>query len=332
MTVERGDRGLALGLVVVAALSIAIEYQIGDFLYDSQTASLTPVARVLLIVGTSCLLVLLSLIFLQRFMRRRVDEADPNRPRPQSRTFSVLPLIRGILLIIVAIVGALAGLSEAGIDIGPMLAGAGVVGIALGLGAQSLLRDILAGVFFVAEDSFRVGEYVEIGQLRGTVERISLRSMKVRHHRGALHTIPYGQIPSISNYSRDWVIVKFEIQVPHDTDVLKLKKVVKEVSAEIAEVPGFKPFILEPLKSQGMDSVDLFGITVRLKFKAVPGEQFTMRREMLRRLTNAFEAAGIKLAKRSVHVETATSRAPSGAAAEADDDQQLASSTPAPGP
>jgi small-conductance mechanosensitive channel len=177
-------------------------------------------------------------------------------------------------------------------------------------------------VFFVAEDSFRIGEYVEIGQLRGTVERISLRSMKVRHHRGALHTIPYGQIPSVTNYSRDWVIVKFELQVPHETDVMRLKKVVKQVSAEINQIPEFAPFILEPLKSQGVDSVDLFGLTVRLKFKAVPGEQFTMRREMLRRLAAALEENGIRLARRSVHVETSGHAADMGVAADIEEDAQ----------
>ena len=158
--------------------------------------------------------------------------------------------------------------------------------------------------------------------------------MKIRHHRGALHTIPYGQIASVSNFSRDWVIVKFEFQVPHGTDIRKVKQVVKQVSAEIAEVPVFKPFLLEPLKSQGIDNVDLFGMTVRLKFKAVPGEQFTLRREILLRLTEAFRRAGIKLARRSVHVETSNDFAAGGASAEADEesDADASGSTSPPAP
>ena len=310
----------------VVVVAIVAEFLFGDFLYDTQSATLTPIAIILIVVGTSSLLAIVLLTGLQRFLNAGSAKSGQGVAVSRSRGYSIIPLVRGILIFVVVIVGILAAMSQAGIDIGPMLAGAGVVGIALGLGAQSLLRDILAGVFFVAEDSFRVGEYVEVGNLRGTVERISLRSMKVRHHRGALHTIPYGQIPSISNFSRDWVIVKFELVVPHDTDLLKLKKVVKQVSAEISDVPEFAPFILEPLKSQGIDRIDILGLTVRLKFMAVPGEQFTMRREMLRRLTDAFEQNGIKLARRSVHVETtgdAKSERAAAAALELDQDAEL---------
>ena len=299
----RTNKRFAIGLLAVVAAAAIIEFQIGDFLYDTQSSALTPIARTLLVVLSASLLMIALLIALERILRPTVDTADPGRKLARSRVYSVVPLVRGVLLVVVVMVSLLVGLSEFGVDIGPMLASAGVLGIALGLGAQSLMRDILAGTFFVAEDAFRVGEYVEIGTLRGTVEKISLRSMKVRHHRGALHTIPYGSIPSLTNYSRDWVIVKFELQVPHDTDVIKLKRIVKKVSAEINENPEFKRFLIEPLKSQGVDNVDLFGLTIRLKFMAVPGEQFTMRREMLRRLTEELRENGIELARRSVHVE-----------------------------
>lgn len=316
----RSNRLGWLALICAVIGAVVAEFSFGDFLYDTQSSNLTAAARLLLVVGSTSALVLLLLSGLQRFLVSGAKTGEQARPAPLSRTNSLIPLVRGILFAVVAIIGLLVALSEAGVNIGPLLASAGVLGVAIGLGAQSLMRDILAGVFFVAEDSFRIGEYVEIGQLRGTVERVSLRSMKVRHHRGALHTIPYGQILSITNYSRDWVIVKFELLVPHDTDVMKLKKVVKQVSADIAEVPEFAPFMLEPLKSQGVDSVDLFGLTVRLKFMAVPGEQFTMRREMLRRLTSAFEANGIRLARRSVQVESSDGGTIPAGAAELDDE------------
>src|ERR687883_690604 len=107
-------------------------------------------------------------------------------------------------------------LSALGVDIGPLLAGAGVVGIAVGFGCQKLVQDIVAGIFFLIDDAFRVGEYVEAGGLKGTVEAISIRSMRLRHHRGAVQTLPFGELKSVKNHSRDWVIIKLDFRVPYD--------------------------------------------------------------------------------------------------------------------
>jgi small-conductance mechanosensitive channel len=184
-----------------------------------------------------------------------------------------------------------------------MLAGAGIVGIVLGMGAQSLLKDILAGIFFVIDDAFRLGEYVEIGETRGTVEKISLRSMQIRHHRGALQTLPYGTIQSVKNLSRDWVISKLEFQVPHDTDILKVKKVIKALSRQIEEDEYFGPQMLSPVKFQGIYGVDLYGLTVRVKFTTLPGEQFLIRREVYRLVQQGFANNGIEFAERTVKVD-----------------------------
>jgi small-conductance mechanosensitive channel len=221
--------------------------------------------------------------------------------RKPNRAASVLPLIRALLFAMLGMLVLFVALTEFGVAIAPMLAGAGVFGVIAGLGAQSLLKDILAGIFYIIDDAFRIGEYVETGTLRGTVERISLRSMQIRHHRGAIHTVPYGMITSISNYSRDWVIEKMIFLLPLDTDVLRVKQIVKTVSAEYMEQDEAK-YLLEPLKFQGIDAVDLNGLTVRLKFMAQPGEQFTIRRELLRRLQKAFAENGIEFAKRNVTV------------------------------
>ena len=115
-------------------------------------------------------------------------------------------------------------LTSLGVNIAPILAGAGVLGIAIGFGAQSLVKDVVSGIFFLVDDAFRVGEYVEIDQLRGTVERISIRSLQIRHHRGAVHTLPFGELKSLTNYSRDWVIMKLEFRVPFETDMKLVKK------------------------------------------------------------------------------------------------------------
>ena len=150
MRLERRDTSIAIGLVAAVSVAVAIEFAVSDFLIDSKTSTLTPIARVFLVVGTSCLMVLAILFLLQRFLIRQAYHLEEGPARAHSRMSTVISLVRGVLWAIVVIVAVLAGLAESGMDIGPMLAGAGVVGIAIGLGAQSLLRDILAGVFFVA--------------------------------------------------------------------------------------------------------------------------------------------------------------------------------------
>ena len=113
-----------------------------------------------------------------------------------------------MLLVVLTVMAVLMALSALGVEVGPLIAGAGVVGVAIGFGSQTLVKDVISGVFFLLDDAFRVGEYIESGSIRGTVEGFSLRSIKLRHHRGYLHTVPFGSLDKITNYSRDWVIDK----------------------------------------------------------------------------------------------------------------------------
>ena len=138
-----------------------------------------------------------------------------------------------------------------GIDITPLLAGAGIVGLAIGFGAQKLVADIVSGMFFLIDDAFRAGEYLDVDGTVGTVEKISVRSMQLRHHKGAVHTIPYGEIPKITNYSRDWVIMKLKFTVPFDTDPNKVKKIFKKIGAEMMEVPEFAEDLLSAVQVTG---------------------------------------------------------------------------------
>ncbi|MEP2449469.1 MAG: mechanosensitive ion channel family protein [Nitratireductor sp.] len=231
---------------------------------------------------------------------------DP--PGPEARMATLLPLTRNILLItLIALVG-LTALSSLGVNIAPLIAGAGILGVAIGFGAQSLVRDIVSGIFFLIDDAFRVGEYVEIGDLRGTVESMSLRSMRVRHHRGAVHTIPFGELKSLTNYSRDWVIMKLEFRVPFDTDLRLVKKLVKKVGAELQADENYGHYLIEPLKSQGVRRMEEFNMVVGVKFMAKPGAQWVIRRDAYQKLRDAFEANGINFAQRNVKVEVLSDR------------------------
>ena len=200
---------------------------------------------------------------------------------------------------------AMSILSSLGVNIAPILAGAGVMGIAIGFGAQSLVKDVVSGIFFLIDDAFRVGEYVEIDQLRGTVERISIRSLQIRHHRGAVHTLPFGEVKSMTNYSRDWVIMKLEFRVPFDTDLNLVKKLIKKVGAELKANEHYGDGIIQTLKSQGVRRMEEFNMVVGVKFMTRPGEQWTVRRDAYQKVRDAFEANGIRMAERNVKVEIA---------------------------
>ena len=224
-------------------------------------------------------------------------------PGPEARMATLLPLFRKVVMVTVIAMVVLITLSSLGINIAPILAGAGVVGLAIGFGAQALVRDIVSGVFFLIDDAFRVGEYIEMGELRGTVESISIRSLRVRHHRGAVHTIPFGELKSLTNYSRDWVMMKLEFRVPFDTDLRLAKKIVKGIDAELRANPDYGHHFIEPLKFQGVRRMEEFNMVVGVKFMTKPGEQWTIRRDAYQRIRDEFEKNGIHFAQRNVKVE-----------------------------
>ena len=219
-----------------------------------------------------------------------------------TRTETLLPLLRTTLLIVLFLVVVMSVLYSLGVQIAPLLAGAGVLGIAIGFGAQKLVQDIISGVFFLIDDAFRKGEYVEVAGMRGTVEKLSVRSMTLRHHLGAVQTIPYGEIATVRNLSRDWVIMKLELRLPYDVDIEKVRKIIKKVGQEMMQDEEIGPNMLQPLKSQGVMRVEESALIFRMKFTAKPGEQWVVRRMAYTRVRDALSAAGIEFAHREVKV------------------------------
>jgi small-conductance mechanosensitive channel len=194
-------------------------------------------------------------------------------------------------------------LSSIGVNIGPLIAGAGVIGLAIGFGAQTLVRDIIAGVFFLIDDAFRIGDYVESTGVKGMVEQISLRSIKLRHPRGMVYTIPFGNLRSITNFSRDYTITKLDIRVGFETDLEQVRKVIKKINKTLRKDEDINKIMLDDLKSQGVKEFDDSSMIVRVKFKTLPGEQFKVRKEVYRMIQSEFRAAGIDFASRNVTVE-----------------------------
>ncbi|KZM49330.1 mechanosensitive ion channel protein [Labrenzia sp. OB1] len=223
----------------------------------------------------------------------------------ESRIATLLPIFRNFLLITIVVIASMVVLSELGVNIAPLFAGAGVVGLAIGFGAQTLIRDIFSGAFYLIDDAFRKGEYIDIGSAKGVVEKISIRSMQLRHHRGALTTIPFGEIQQVENFSRDWAVMKLAFRVTYDTDVEKMRKIIKNFGKELIEDEYFGPMFLAPLKSQGIMSMEDSAMIARVKFTTKPGKQFELRKVVYAGLRDLFEENGIKFAHRQVTVRVA---------------------------
>lgn len=231
-----------------------------------------------------------------------IDVDDESAEHGTTRLGTLLPIVRTVLSVTIVAVAGMIVLSGLGVDIAPLFAGAGVVGLAVGFGAQTLIRDIFSGGFFLFDDAFRKGEYIELGDIRGTVEKISLRSFQLRHHNGPLHTIPFGEIKQLTNYSRDWVIMKLPLRLTYDTDIEKVRKLVKKLGAELLQHPEVGGNFLQPLKSQGVVEMDDSAIIVRVKFMTKPGDQWVTRKVVYASIQELFRREGIRFANREVTV------------------------------
>lgn len=219
-----------------------------------------------------------------------------------SRLATLLPLFRNFLLITIATMAIMVALAGIGVNIAPLFAGAGVVGLAVGFGSQALIKDIFSGAFFLIDDAFRKGEYIDLGGVKGVVEKISIRSFQLRHQNGPLHTVPFGEIKRLTNYSRDWVIMKLPLRLTYDTDPEKVRKLIKKVGQDLLADPDIGHMFLDPLKSQGVYQMEDSAMIIRVKFMTKPGDQFLVRKRVYAEIRDLFAREGIHFAHREVTV------------------------------
>lgn len=229
-----------------------------------------------------------------------------------TRLQTILPILRMVSMAVIIILVSFSILSSLGVNTAPLLAGAGVIGIAVGFGAQKLVQDVVSGLFFLFEDAFRIGEYIDTGSIMGTVESTSVRSLKLRHHLGAVQTVPYGEIRSVKNLSRDFVIMKLSFRVPFDTDIEVVRKTIKKVGQGLLQDEELGPDFIAPLKSQGVKTAEDDALVIRMKFTAKPGKQWMIKREAYRLVKEALADKGIYFASRqvTVHVPEADKASP----------------------
>ena len=232
-----------------------------------------------------------------------VDEDSEAGGTGGSRIGTLLILFRKFLLVVLLVTVALIVLSAMGVDTTPLLAGAGILGLAIGMGSQNLIKDIVSGLFFLVDDAFRINDYIESGgKIKGTIEAIGIRSLKLRHTRGMVINVPFSQLATVVNFSRDYNITKLDFRVPFDTDVDAIRKVIKKIDKEIQADEEMGPDLLGPIKSAGVLALDDAGLVMRVKFKTKPGVQFVIQRQVFKRLKELFKEKGLEFATRDVMV------------------------------
>jgi len=224
-------------------------------------------------------------------------DTDDEAGAPASRLQTILPLLRAAFAVVIGVLAALIVLSRLGVDTAPLIAGAGVFGLAVSFGSQSLVRDIISGLFYMWDDAFRVGEYIDTGRLKGTVETLGIRSVKLRHQNGPLHTIPYGQLGAVTNLSRDFATIKFNLRFEPGTDIELVRKTAKQIGLAMQdENAELAAEVMLPLKLQGVAEVVDNAVILRFKFTARPIKPSWVQREYLKRMVAVFAEKGIHFA------------------------------------
>jgi small conductance mechanosensitive channel len=221
--------------------------------------------------------------------------APPPDPRALQRAETVGVVLRSIARVAIIFFAVVTILGEFGVDLGPLLAGAGIVGIAIGFGAQTLVRDFLSGFFMIAEDQFGVGDVVDVGEASGSVEGVSLRTTRIRDVEGTLWHVPNGQILRVGNKSQQWSRALLDIQVAYDADLDEARRIIKQVADEVAHDAVLGPSILEPPEVWGVEGFGPTGVAIRLVVKTRPSDQWKVLRELRARIKAGLDRADVHL-------------------------------------
>ena len=236
------------------------------------------------------------------------DQAD----RSRQRAMTLGAVLRSLASFSVYALAFMISLGELGLNLGPLIAGAGIVGLAIGFGAQSLVADFIAGIFIIIEDQYGVGDYVDVGAASGTVEKVTLRTTVLRDVHGALWVVPNGEIRRVGNSSQLWARTVLDVDVAYDTDIDLAASVMKEVADEVWREELESTTIIEEPEIWGVQNFGADAISIRLAVKTEPGEQWATGRLIRARLKKAFDANGIEIPfpQRTVWVKQADENAP----------------------
>jgi small-conductance mechanosensitive channel len=238
---------------------------------------------------------------IERHLARLTRDAQPAR---SARLRTLLPLLRTALLITILIVGGMMALSEIGVNIGPLLAGAGIIGVAVGFGSQKLVQDLINGIFLLLENAMQVGDSVTVSGLTGTVENLSVRTIRLRASDGSVHIIPFSSVTTVTNVNRGLGNASVNVSVAATEDTDRVADVLKEIVAGMRADNEFASRILSDLQLWGVDRLDGASATIAGQVVCTDSGRWNVQREFNRRMKQRFEELGIQLYNPMQHVIT----------------------------
>lgn len=247
-----------------------------------------------LLIGLG-MVILLSLLKRVTTRLRVIYEGQLPGPTQIQKADTLTYVIRDGARIVLVTVGSMMILSEVGVDLKPLLAAAGLGGLAIGFGAQSLVKDVISGFFILLEDSIRVGDVVEVAGVGGLVEEVNLRTIILRDLAGNVHVVPNGSIEKVKNMTMDYSYYLFDINVAYREDVDEVMTVLKQIAGELQADPEYAKAILEPLEMLGVDQFADSAVVIKCRIKTLPLQQWRVGREMNRRIKKTFDARGIEI-------------------------------------
>jgi small conductance mechanosensitive channel len=280
-------------LVLAAGLMVLSIWGLDLLGWLTTTGTGATLSRLVGVILVSVGLVEVAGHVVNRLLNALYKHTDRSRRAGQMKTLG--PLVRGLIQGFIVVVASLTILSELGVQIGPLLASAGVVGIAVGFGAQTLVKDFLTGLFLIMEDIVAVGDSVRVGDRSGVVESMTLRTIRLRNFDGTLHILPYSEAQVISNETKGFSAYVIELGINYDTDFNLALSVMKRVGEDLQVDPVFGSLILQPLELLGVDRLGESTVILKARFKTLPGQQATVGREYNKRIKEAFDAEGIDL-------------------------------------
>jgi small conductance mechanosensitive channel len=287
---------LKLLLSVVALFAILQAWGVDTLSWLASDTGRSIVAR-----GTTIVLVVLVTLTLWEATAAAIEyylmrpDANGQVPLRSGRIRTLLPLLRRFVSIMLGLIATLIVLSELGINIAPLLAGAGVIGLAIGFGAQTLVKDVITGIFILAEETVSVGDIVDLGGNGGVVEDISIRTIKLRDAEGIVHVIPFSEVTRIKNMTSGYAQALIDLRVSYREDIDMVFEEIRRLAAEFRAEPEWSARILDDLEMWGVDQLAESAVVIRFRIKTLPAQQWSVKREFSKRLKKRFDELGIEM-------------------------------------
>jgi small-conductance mechanosensitive channel len=280
-------------IYIFAALAVLQAWNVGTFSWFTSDLGRRIVGNALSI-GTELVIALALWELFASAIERYLSGIDASGAPRRTRLRSLLPFLQTAMLSVIVVATSLIILSHIGVDITPLLAGAGIVGLAIGFGSQALVKDVITGLFILLEDQIAVGDIIDLGKDHaGVVEAITVRTIRLRDQAGTVHTVPFSEITTVKNLTRDFAYVVSRITIPYTEDIDRVVEILRQVSGELMEDESLRPLILDPFDYQGVDTLDTSSVVLLLRIRTVASKQWVVARAFNRLVKIAFDKHGI---------------------------------------